>query len=91
MLRFSIEYIGRYQQTGNTFVDIEVEDIDSREVLDSRQRLEKIVDYIIRYHDAKTHRREYTAMFAVSSIENLIKYYELFQEKKPSANTACGW
>ncbi len=82
VLRFSIEYIGRYKQKGNTFIDIEVEDIDTREVFDSPVRLEKIVDYIIRYHDQKTHRRDYTAIFAVSSIENLIKYYELFKKKK---------
>ena len=50
--------------------------------MDSPERLEKIVDYIIRYHNQKTHNREYTAMFAVSSIENLIKYYELFSKKK---------
>ncbi|MCX5876921.1 MAG: type I restriction endonuclease subunit R [Deltaproteobacteria bacterium] len=82
VLRFAVEYIGRYKNKSNTFVDIEVEDIDAREVLDSPIRLEKIVDYIIRYHDQKTHRREYSAIFAVSSIENLIKYYELFQAKK---------
>jgi len=82
VLKFSIEYIGRYKQTGNTFIDIEVEDIDTKEVIDSSERFEKIVDYIIRYHNQKTHNREYTAMFAVSSIENLIKYYELFRKKK---------
>jgi type I restriction enzyme R subunit len=82
VLKFSIEYIGRYRQKGNTFVDIEVEDIDAREVINSPARLDKIVDYIIRYHDQKTHKREYTAIFTVSSIENLIKYYELFKDKK---------
>jgi type I restriction enzyme R subunit len=82
VLRFSIEYIGRYKQKGKTFVDIEVEDIDTKEVINSPARLEKIVDYIIRYHDQKTHKREYTAIFTVSSIENLIKYYELFKDKK---------
>ncbi|MBA7526840.1 Type-1 restriction enzyme R protein [subsurface metagenome] len=82
VLRFSIEYIGRYTQKSNTFVDIEVEDIDTKEVIDSPERLEKIVDYIIKYHDIKTHNREYTAIFATSSINNAIQYYELFREKK---------
>jgi len=82
VLRFSIEYIGRYKQKGNTFIDIDVEDIDTREVLDSTDRLEKVTDYIINYHDQKTHRKDYTAIFAVSSIENLIWYYELFKKKK---------
>jgi type I restriction enzyme, R subunit len=82
VLRFCIEYIGRYKQKGKTFIDIDVEDIDTREILDSTERLEKIVDYIIHYHNAKTHQREFTAMFAVSSIPNLIKYYDLFKKKK---------
>ena len=82
VLKFAIEYIGRYRQKSNTFIDIEVEDIDTKEVIDSPERLEKIVDYILCYHDQKTHNREYTSIFAVSSIENLIKYYELFKKKK---------
>lgn len=86
VLRFSIEYIGKYKQKGNTFIDIDVEAIDTKEVIDSPERLEKITDYIIRYHNQKTHNREYTAMFAVSSIENLIKYYELFSKKKKAGD-----
>ncbi|MCF8379407.1 MAG: type I restriction endonuclease subunit R [Bacteroidales bacterium] len=82
VLKFSVEYIGKYKQKSNTYVDIEVEDIDKKEVIESPVRCEKIVDYIIKYHDQKTHNREYTAMFAVSSIETLIRYYELFKAKK---------
>lgn len=82
VLRFSVEYIGRYKRKSNTFIDIEVEDIDRREVLDSPIRLEKITDYIIAHHDRKTHNKDYTAIFTVSSIDNLITYYELFKEKK---------
>ena len=82
VLRFSIEYVGRYKQKGNTFIDIDVEAIDTAEVINSPERLEKITDYIIRYHDLKTQRRIFTAIFAVSSIDNLITYYELFKKKK---------
>lgn len=82
VLRFSIEYIGKYKQKGNTFMDIDVEDIDTKEVLDSKERIEKIVDYVIQYHDTKTSDKAYSSLFAVSSIDNLIKYYELFQQKK---------
>lgn len=80
VLRFSVEYLGRYRKTGKTFMDIEVEDIDTNEVLDSQQRLEKIADYIMRYHDQKTHKREYSALFAVSSIQTLIDYYQIFKK-----------
>ncbi|HMV10873.1 MAG TPA: type I restriction endonuclease subunit R [Cyclobacteriaceae bacterium] len=82
VLRFGVEYIGRYKQKGNTLIDIEVEDINRPEVLNDESRLEKIADYIIKYHDQKTFDKEFSALFAVSSIENLIKYYQIFKRKK---------
>ena len=39
--------MGKYKQKGNTFIDIEVEDIDKEEVFNDTKRLEKIADYII--------------------------------------------
>lgn len=84
VLRFAVEYVGRYQQKeGNpTKVDIEVEAIDTKELLESPQRLEKITDYIIERHPVKTRNREFTAMMCVSSVDVLIKYYELFAKRK---------
>jgi len=82
VLRFGIEYVGKYKNKSNTFIDIEVEDIDKQEVLDSHKRINKIVDYIIAYHNQKTFNRDYSALLAVSSIDNVIKYYDLFQQKK---------
>jgi len=82
VLRFGIEYIGRYRQKGNTLIDIEVEDIDRAEVLNDPKRLEKIVDYIIAYHNQKTFNKEFSALFAISSIDALIKYYAIFRKKK---------
>ena len=51
------------------------------------KRLEKIVDYIIAYHNQKTFNKDYSALFAVSSIDTLIKYYDIFQEKERSRRT----
>jgi type I restriction enzyme R subunit len=82
VLRFGIEYVGKYKNKSNAFIDIEVEDIDKQEVLDSEKRINKIVDYMIAYHNQKTFNRDYSALLAVSSIDNLMKYYDLFQEKK---------
>ena len=82
VLRFGIEYIGKYKNKSNTFIDIEVEDIDKQEVLNSEKRINKIVDYIIAYHNQKTFSRDYSALLAVSSIDNVIQYYDLFQQKK---------
>ncbi|QIH40284.1 type I restriction endonuclease subunit R [Flavobacterium sp. Sr18] len=82
VLRFGIEYVGKYKNKSNAFIDIEVEDIDKQEVLDSKKRINKIVDYIIAYHDQKTFNKDYSALLAVSSIDNVIQYYDLFQQKK---------
>lgn len=84
VLRFSIEYVGRYREKegSRNDIDIEVEDIDTVELLESPDRMRKIVDYIIAQHDRKTHSKHFTAMFCVSSVETLIKYYQLFQGKK---------
>lgn len=82
VLKFGIEYIGRYKNTSNRFIDIDVEDIDKKEVLDSPERLAKIADYILAYHNQKTFSKDYSALFAVSSIDNVIKYYDIFRQKK---------
>jgi type I restriction enzyme R subunit len=87
VLKFSIEYIGRYKEKegSKNEIDIEVEDIDTKELLESPQRIEKITDYIITNHNRKTHNKEFTALFCVSSIESLIKYYDLFHAKKEAS------
>jgi len=83
VLKFSVEYVGRYKRKDTaTEIDIEVEDIDTKELMESPVRLEKIVDYILANHNRKTHTKEFTAMFCVSGIETLIKYYDIFQKKK---------
>jgi type I restriction enzyme, R subunit len=83
VLKFSVEYVGRYKQKeGGSNVDIEVEEIDTKELMESPLRLEKITDYIIANHTRKTHNKEFTGMFCVSSVDTLIKYFDLFQKKK---------
>lgn len=83
VLKFSVEYVGRYKKKDSaTEIDIEVEDIDTRELMESEERLEKISNYIIANHNRKTHSREFTGMFAVSGIKTLIKYYDILQRKK---------
>ncbi|MCW1921053.1 type I restriction endonuclease subunit R [Luteolibacter arcticus] len=84
VLKFAVEYVGRYKKKPGsaTEVDIEVEGIDTKELMESQQRLEKIADYIIEQHPVKTRNKEFTAMMCVSSVEVLIKYYELFAKRK---------
>lgn len=59
-----------------------MEDIDTNEFLQSPLRLAKITDYIIANHNRKTHDRQFNAIFCVSSIDVLIKYYKLFKERR---------
>ena len=83
VLKFSVEYVGRYKKKdSNTNIDIEVEDIDTKELMESPKRLSKIADFVIDNHNRKTYNREFTGLFCVSSVDTLIKYYELFQSKK---------
>jgi type I restriction enzyme R subunit len=104
VLRFSIEYVGRYHykdgsnnqleiettvssqmqttKADNDILDADVEAIDTKELLESDDRLDKITDYIITNHARKTHSGNYNAMFCVSSVDMLIKYYDLFKKKR---------
>ena len=84
VLKFSVEYVGRYKQKEDreTAIDIEVEDIDTKELMEHPTRLTKISDYIIANHNRKTHNKEFTGMFCVSSVETLIKYYDILHAKK---------
>ncbi len=86
VLRFSVEYVGKFKQKDTVNeIDIEVEDIDKQELMDSQQRLSKITDYILTHHNTKTKNRGFTAMFCVSSVEVLGKYYQLFKNKQQGA------
>ena len=83
VLQFQIDYRGKYTAKGmqqNFDYDDEVEGIDTQELYDNPQRLEMIARYIVDTHDTKTKKREFTAMFCVSSVDVLTQYYELFEK-----------
>jgi len=90
VLKFSVEYIGKYKEKEGcaTNIDIDVEAIDTKELLESNERVEKIVDYILANHNRKTHAKEFTAMMCVSSVDMLIKYYEMFKSKEHNLKIA---
>ena len=84
VLPFSVEYVGKYQekQDSRNSIDIQVEDINRKELLENPDRLNKISDYIIANHGRKTHNRTLNAIFCVSSIQTLITYYDIFRRKQ---------
>lgn len=81
VLKFSIEYIKTFKKK-DYIIDIDVEAIDEKEVMNAPKRLNNITDYIINNHNRKTHSKEFTSIFCVSSVPTLIQYYNLFHEKK---------
>ena len=81
VLPFSVEYISTFKKKEH-ILDIDVEAIDEAEVMNAPERLNNIVDYIISNHNRKTHSREFTSIFAVSSVDTLIEYYKIFHRKK---------
>ena len=79
VLGFHIEYIrtikGDYEKDDGTLVN----GIDTEEVFSANERLTMIANHIISNHKSRTRNCQYTAIFAVSSIPTLIKYYDLFK------------
>ena len=90
VLKFSVEYIGKYKEKekSSTNIDINVEAIDTKELLESSERVEKIAEYILANHNRKTHAKEFNAMMCVSSVDMLIKYYEMFKSKEHNLKIA---
>mgnify|MGYP001079556515 CR=1 FL=1 len=91
VLRFSVEYRGSREeiQAGNEPAPeqpdehISVEDLlKSKVVLESPERVGKIVDDIIQIHPSKTYQQEYTAMLCVAGVDVLQRYYEQLRIRK---------
>jgi len=83
VLKFAIEYISTFKSKNeDEIIDIDVDSIDKAEIMEAPQRLNNITEYIIANHNRKTHSRKFTAIFCVSNVKTLIKYYELFKAKK---------
>lgn len=88
VLGFAVEYVGKYtKKDPNTldadiFADALIEGIDTKEVLESDDRINKITDYILADWKRKTKNGKFNALFATSGIDVLKKYYTLLQKKK---------
>lgn len=87
VLKFSIEYINTFKKKEH-ILDIDVEAIDEKEVMEAPERLDAITEYIIANHNRKTHSKEFTAIMCVNNVETLIKYYQLFKSKEHNLRIA---
>lgn len=87
VLKFSVEYYKGFKfKDGREDIDVDVEAIDIKEAMEAPMRLEAISDFVIQNHARKTHSGEFTAMMAVSSVDTLTKYYEIFRRKKQAGD-----
>ncbi len=79
VLGFKIQYIktmkGDYDENDNTMTEA----IDVGELYMADERMIMIANHIIQNHKNMTRNRQYTAIFAVSSIPMLVKYYDIFK------------
>ena len=82
VLRFSVEYWGKLKRKDGSLIDEDVTSIDTKEFYDHSDRINGVVDWVIENHDRKTHGRQFSAMFCVSSVDALIAYYDAFAAKK---------
>src|SRR5699024_10306853 len=80
VLGFNVEQMGALEGKDN-ISDEEVAGIDTKEVLENEERLDRIVTHIMLNHDNKTKKRTYNAIFAVPNTELALRYYTLFQQK----------
>lgn len=80
VLGFSVDYMKFIDYNSNqTEEDVMVEGIDTEEVFIADDRVRLIVQDIIDHHNTKTRDRKYNALFTVSSIPLLVKYYNMFK------------
>ena len=82
VLGFSVDYIKTLSFNADENDNEMVEGIDTDEVFMADDRIAMIAQHIIDHHNTKTRERKYNAIFAVSSIPMLIKYYEAFKQIK---------
>lgn len=93
VLGFSVEYYSTFNLKNKEGYDLSPDEmiengIDTYEVYSKRERLEKIVDFIIANHNLKTSNREYQSIFAIGDINTLIEYYHIFKEKNSNLRIA---
>lgn len=86
VLGFLVEYYGSWTRTSND--ETKVKAIDTIGAYMDDNRMNQIVDFIISNYNASTYDRDYNAIFAVSNIQMLQKYYDLFKQREHNLKIA---
>lgn len=80
VLGFSVDYMKFVELNSKELEeDMMVEGIDTEEVFMADDRIILIANDIIKHHNIKTRDKKYNALFTVSSIPQLVKYYDTFK------------
>lgn len=80
VLGFSVDYMKFIDlKSSQMEEDVMVEGIDTEEVFMADDRVRLITQDIINHHNTKTRDKKYNALFTVSSIPLLVKYYNMFK------------
>lgn len=82
VLGFSVDYYKTIDANLDNIDYVEVEGINTEEAYMADERIENITEGILTMHPLKTNDKKYTAIFATSSIPQLIKYYDCFKSKE---------
>lgn len=80
VLGFHVEYIKTIEGDFDIDDPTLAEGIDTNELYMADERMTMIANHIVSNHMSKTRNGQYTAIFAVSSIPMLIKYYDIFKK-----------
>lgn len=88
VLSFLIEYVKGPKEKLKTGEDIEVQNLDIEGYFKSDEYIEKVVDFIAKYNQAKTINNNFKSMLVVQDIESAVKYYWKFRKKYPDLNVA---
>lgn len=89
VLGFHVEYITTIEGNYDVEDQTRTRGIDIGELYMADERLTMIANHIICNHMSKTRNRQYTAIFAVSSIPQLIKYYDIFKRIQHDLNISA--
>lgn len=86
VLGFHVEYIKTMEGDFDWDDPTLAEAINVNELYMSDERMTLIANHIVQNHKSKTRNGQYTAIFAVSSIDMLVKYYDIFKKMRHDLN-----
>lgn len=81
VLGFNVQYFKTVNIVERVDKDEKVEAIDSEELINSPIRIKNITTHILENFSKVTIHKKYNAIFAISNIELLVKYYDEFQKQ----------